>query len=219
MTKCHQRDRTRFACDQSFMPSKRQPPKAGDFEGAEALETPWNDILDLGAPKFPLQKKLYLIFSLIIHLNITISPLLEFLFSSKDPVVKRRVSQFTSFSDRGYEVQFGPAKLWALWRANFSSGSKSRPNFALMSLASPVQSSSDRLCPAPSVGGLAGTDRGTGFFRRRGGDVTFGSGRGGERPGIAALDEVVSMLGRVGGRGCSLAHRRARQSRDEGHLE
>ncbi|KZT32512.1 hypothetical protein SISSUDRAFT_1055427 [Sistotremastrum suecicum HHB10207 ss-3] len=49
-----------------------------------------------------------LIFPLIIHLNMTITVFLEFIFSSKHPSVKRRVIQFKSYTGRGYDIQFAP---------------------------------------------------------------------------------------------------------------
>ncbi|KZT43583.1 hypothetical protein SISSUDRAFT_1029737 [Sistotremastrum suecicum HHB10207 ss-3] len=43
------------------------------------------------------------------------------MFSCKHPSVKRRVSQFTSYTDHGYDVQFAPYNIWTLMKSNFPS--------------------------------------------------------------------------------------------------
>ncbi|KZT35931.1 hypothetical protein SISSUDRAFT_1130758 [Sistotremastrum suecicum HHB10207 ss-3] len=86
-----------------------------------ALTTSWATILPPEVKNYTLQRKLYLIVSLIIHLNITITSFLTFLFSNPHPTIKHRVSRFTSRTFGREGLQFGPLIIWELWKEHFRS--------------------------------------------------------------------------------------------------
>ncbi|KZT33874.1 hypothetical protein SISSUDRAFT_1132276 [Sistotremastrum suecicum HHB10207 ss-3] len=88
-------------------------------DGTEGLKIPWAHILPEKTEKLPLPTKLYIIFSLIIHLNVTVSAFLEFIFSCKNSVIKTRVSRFTMCVQQADGIHFGPHKVWNLWKAHF----------------------------------------------------------------------------------------------------
>ncbi|KZT36483.1 hypothetical protein SISSUDRAFT_1130344 [Sistotremastrum suecicum HHB10207 ss-3] len=93
----------------------------GDDEGSEALRTGWEDILPHDVREWSPQKRLFLVFSLVVHLNITITALLTFIFSSNHAEIKNRTSKFTSRLSNRDSESFGPLKVWNLWRKNFRS--------------------------------------------------------------------------------------------------
>ncbi|KAK0434854.1 uncharacterized protein EV420DRAFT_1488357 [Desarmillaria tabescens] len=80
----------------------------------------WQDRLG-PASQFSMEKKCYLVFSLLIFLMLSLANLLEFIFSSKLIVVKQRVGKFMAYSSMGTtdDTQFPPAMIFWLWHKNY----------------------------------------------------------------------------------------------------
>jgi hypothetical protein len=75
--------------------------------------------------KIPYWKKLHLLFSLMVFLNLSIANYIDFLFTSSAPSVRQKAGKYLEYRPHGADEtrRFAPAKLWSLWHEN----SKARP--------------------------------------------------------------------------------------------
>ncbi|KAF9066250.1 hypothetical protein BDP27DRAFT_1365785 [Rhodocollybia butyracea] len=75
--------------------------------------------------KIPYWKKLHLLFSLMVFLNLSIANFINFLFTSSASSVRQKAGKYLEYHPHGVDEthRFAPAKLWSLWHEN----SKARP--------------------------------------------------------------------------------------------
>lgn len=68
----------------------------------------------------PFWKRAHLLFSLFIFLNFSIGNFLDFVFTSKIPLVKQKVGKYLQYRSHGADEnhRFAPARLWSLWHQN-----------------------------------------------------------------------------------------------------
>jgi hypothetical protein len=81
----------------------------------------WEDILGHSATKLTLDKRLHLIFSLVIFLQISVAKLLYFIFTSAVDEVKTRSSRFMGYTPSAgtEDTKFPPGMVFRAWLDNF----------------------------------------------------------------------------------------------------
>ena len=83
--------------------------------------TYWESILGADAQKMPLERRLEMVFSLLIFLQISIAKHLHFIFTSKIYEVKTRSSRFMGFTPtaKDEDTKFPPGMIFRAWLKNF----------------------------------------------------------------------------------------------------
>jgi hypothetical protein len=84
-------------------------------------DTYWESILGADARKMPLERRLEMVFSLLIFLQISIAKHLRFIFTSKIDEVKARSSRFMGFTPtaKDEDTKFPPGMVFRAWLKNF----------------------------------------------------------------------------------------------------
>ncbi|KAF8816644.1 hypothetical protein BYT27DRAFT_6382273 [Phlegmacium glaucopus] len=81
----------------------------------------WENILGRPARKLPLERRLHLIFSLVIFLQISVAKLLYFIFTSTVDEVKTRSSRFMGYTPSAgtEDTKFPPGMIFRAWLEKF----------------------------------------------------------------------------------------------------
>jgi hypothetical protein len=81
----------------------------------------WEGILGHDVRKMPLERRLHLVLSLVIFLQISVAKLLYFIFTSTVDEVKARSSRFMGYtlSARTEDLKFPPGMVFRAWLENF----------------------------------------------------------------------------------------------------
>ena len=81
----------------------------------------WKEILEKDIRRLPLEKKLHLVFSLVMFLQMSVMQLLKFIFTSEIKDVRARAARFlghtpTATSD---DMEFPPGMVFRAWHDHF----------------------------------------------------------------------------------------------------
>jgi len=81
----------------------------------------WQKILEQDIRKVSLEKKLHLIFTLVMFLQISIAQLLNFIFTSKIKEVRGRAARFLGHTPTATskDMEFPPGMVFHAWQKNF----------------------------------------------------------------------------------------------------
>ncbi|KAF8805014.1 hypothetical protein BYT27DRAFT_7169609 [Phlegmacium glaucopus] len=81
----------------------------------------WEGILGHDVRKMPLERRLHLVLSLVIFLQISVAKLLYFIFTSTVDEVKMRSSRFMGYTPSATteDLKFPPGMVFRTWLENF----------------------------------------------------------------------------------------------------
>lgn len=86
----------------------------------------WNGILEGETQKLPLDKKLHLIFTLVMFLQVSVAQLLHFIFTSPIKQVKNRAGRFLGHTHTATSEDnaFPAGMIFRAWHKNFPKARK-----------------------------------------------------------------------------------------------
>lgn len=81
----------------------------------------WQEILEKDIRKISLKRKLHLIFTLVMFLQISVAQLLHFIFTSDIKEVRGRAARFLGYTPTATskEMEFPPGMVFGAWHNNF----------------------------------------------------------------------------------------------------
>jgi hypothetical protein len=81
----------------------------------------WREILEKDIRRFPLEKKLHLIFTLVMFLQVSVAQLLNFIFTSEIKEVRARAARFLGHTPTATskDMEFLPGMVFRAWHENF----------------------------------------------------------------------------------------------------
>ena len=81
----------------------------------------WQEVLEKDIHKITLEKKLHLIFTLVMFLKISVVQLLKFIFTSKIKEVQGRAARFLGHTPTAMskDMEFQPGMIFCAWHENF----------------------------------------------------------------------------------------------------
>ena len=81
----------------------------------------WEDMFGTKKPKFSIEERLHLIFSLIIFLQVSLARFLSFTFTCKIDAVRTRTTRFMGYTPTASSVdeQFAPRAILQTWYDEF----------------------------------------------------------------------------------------------------
>ena len=107
----------------------------------------WRDILEKDIRKVSLEKKLHLVFSLVMFLQISVTQLLKFIFTSEIKEVRARAARFLGHTPTAtsQDMEFPPGMVFRAWYENFPKAKVHLHNMIQPCAIEMVLEESDRL--------------------------------------------------------------------------
>ena len=107
----------------------------------------WENILGRDVRQMPVERRLHLVFSLVIFLHISVAKLLYFTFTSTVDEVRTRSSRFMGYtpSARTEDLKFPPGMVFRAWLENFPDAEEHMHNMIEPVAQAIVEKESDKM--------------------------------------------------------------------------